>query len=449
MAADEGGTMRVMISRVLLVSAVFCLAGAASGTTYVVDQSGGGDFETVQAAVDSAANRDTLLIMAGEYQESITCSGKCLTYLGQGAGVTVIAASEAAPALTIQNMPWSIGESVVAGLTLLDNGGSVPAVVWNQARASFVDCQVPGELRGGSSSESYALTTLTRCTVGEARVWGGDYGGSTITDSEIGVARFTGRLFYDWGTSWCEGHSLETSHSVIGDLTLACHSHLVSNSDEIGVLTEQNGSTCQATGTSFGTISLGLGDFGLFDCLVAGSVEVNGNAGVSDYCVWDVDIERTVVEGDLDLHYDAYNDQVIFTMQLVHNTIAGGLTTEFSFSGTGYTDRYDVLSNIVVGHTALDGATAWMFDTDILNNDFAGGFTPSGVAGTIQHNIDVAPLFCGASSGDYELQECSPCVDAAHDGTDIGALGTGCACLTAVEEMHWGSIKALFRQPSN
>jgi len=62
-----------------------------------------------------------------------------------------------------------------------------------------------------------------------------------------------------------------------------------------------------------------------------------------------------------------------------------------------------------------------------------------------EDNIFVGPLFCDSPGGDHSLQECSPCIGAGEDGSDIGALGMGCECITSVEAMSWGAIKALFR----
>ena len=443
--------MKTTAGHLLMITvSLCCLCGVASAATYIVDLGGGGDFTGIQEAVEYAANQDTLLVMAGQYNENITCSGKCLTFVGEGPGVTVLEPSEPEPTVVLTNVPWPPGESVFANMTILHDETDGRAVSWIKYRATFMQCEVPGELRGGNFNQSYASTTITECTVGQVRIWGGYYGASIVTASEIGSASFTGRYIYDWGASWCEGHTLETCDSVFGDLTLACDSGITSNSDVIGVLSGNDRTDCYATGSTFGSIELGFGDLELLDCIVTGSAEVNGFASSSSYANWDVDIEGTVIQGDLTLDYSAYGDQVIFTIRVAHNTVLGDLTTLFDFSGSpSYVSCYDVLSNIVGGHTSLDGAFAWAANTSVLNNDWVGGFTFGGVVGTVQFNISLPPLFCDTGSGDYHLQECSPCVGAAHDGGDIGVFGVGCECSTAVEQLSWASIKALYRQPSN
>jgi hypothetical protein len=41
-------------------------------------------------------------------------------------------------------------------------------------------------------------------------------------------------------------------------------------------------------------------------------------------------------------------------------------------------------------------------------------------------NIDQDPLFCGADSLNFTLDEASPCVGSGQDGTNMGAFGVGC-----------------------
>src|SRR5262249_44294176 len=60
---------------------------------------GHGGYATIQAAVDAAANGDSILVSAGTYREQVTVSGKHITIQGAGSGQTIIE-SPAAAALT-------------------------------------------------------------------------------------------------------------------------------------------------------------------------------------------------------------------------------------------------------------------------------------------------------------------------------------------------------------
>jgi hypothetical protein len=96
-------------------------------------------------------------------------------------------------------------------------------------------------------------------------------------------------------------------------------------------------------------------------------------------------------------------------------------------------------SNVILGSidvTQAYGLGPW-------NNDVLGDISAPGV--TLVDNAGDGPLFCDAETGDCTLQDCSPCLGAAHDGGDIGAFGVGCECEVAVEDASWGRIKSLFR----
>ena len=62
-------------------------------------------------------------------------------------------------------------------------------------------------------------------------------------------------------------------------------------------------------------------------------------------------------------------------------------------------------------------------------------------------NINADPLFCNYEARDLTLCEDSPCLPDNNDwGELVGALGAGCGpCDTAVHEMSWGRIKAMYR----
>jgi len=83
---------------------------------------------------------------------------------------------------------------------------------------------------------------------------------------------------------------------------------------------------------------------------------------------------------------------------------------------------------------------------DVFGNadgDYAGGIPDyTGIAG----NISEDPEFCDAPSGDLGLHESSPCAAANSEcGELVGAHDVACSAPTAIEEMSWGKLKALYR----
>jgi len=70
--------------------------------------------------------------------------------------------------------------------------------------------------------------------------------------------------------------------------------------------------------------------------------------------------------------------------------------------------------------------------------------------GGLYGNFSADPKFCDAGSGNFSLQDCSPCLPGYHpDGYDcggiIGAFGSGCACESAAEPTTWGNIKRMYK----
>ncbi|MFH1865311.1 MAG: hypothetical protein ABIK85_05450, partial [Candidatus Eisenbacteria bacterium] len=126
--------------------------------------------------------------------------------------------------------------------------------------------------------------------------------------------------------------------------------------------------------------------------------------------------------------------------RIEHNTIMGG----FEYTGDWWASPNKFRSNIIVGHTTIETGGPLV----ISHNDFVGGSHIVAAGATVTANIELDPLFCD-SPDDVTLQSCSPCVGAAHDGTEIGAWGVACECSTPVQETSWGAITSGYRQPSN
>jgi hypothetical protein len=127
--------------------------------------------------------------------------------------------------------------------------------------------------------------------------------------------------------------------------------------------------------------------------------------------------------------------------RLLHNTILGDLVNPLEVWDGSPGDGRWVRSNIVMGLTELyDGG-----QLVISHNDFVGPVSITAPGDSVYANISDDPLFCDEEADDYTLQDCSPCLGAAHDGGDIGAFGVGCDCDVAVEDSSWGRIKDHFR----
>lgn len=439
------------IAAMFATAGVWYLCASAGASVHIVDQSGAGDFLTVQAAVDAAASRDTIVIRAGTYSENVVCVGKCLTYLGEGPGVTTVVAAADSPSVRIQNMPPSPGVSDFSDISIHAYAEGGIAVRWGLNRVVLREGEVLGQLKGGRNypDSDHATVSVFHSDVTHIDVTG-CYGTSIIENSHVGSVVFNGMGFFDWpsGASWCENHNAETTSSILPDVILRCCS-MQSQHDEIGTLWGPYSCACHATESTFASIDFGTGDLQLYDCVVAGPIDICARIGVSDNGSWDLIMESTLIQGDLDVYYENMDDMAYCVVQLTHSTIIGDLITEFWMWYWGSIAPYRVRGNIVLGETVLDGDPEWWPYTTVSHNDFVGGFVASAFPDSIYANISEPPLFCDAGIADYQLQDCSPCVGAAHDGGDIGAFGVGCTCVSLVRETTWGRVKAMFWQPSN
>jgi parallel beta-helix repeat protein len=182
-------------------------------TTFVVDLvPGRGDFTTIQAAVNAAANSgDTILVDPGAYLEQVTIN-KSLTIQGNGAGATIQAPTTLTPDSFNLNVLVEIGNAATATMSNLNVQGPSPTINMgilvvggatanltgitvshiHQGASSFGDQTGHGILVGGTSSSAVGQVghaTITNCTVTDYQKTGiliGDNGSSgTITGCTI------------------------------------------------------------------------------------------------------------------------------------------------------------------------------------------------------------------------------------------------------------------------
>ncbi len=92
----------VLALGVLFLTAL--LSTPSSGTTIIVDDDGGEDYETIQEAVDNAVAGDEIRVYEGIYLERVTVE-KTLSLMGNGSDVTVVDGENKVDVITI-NANW-------------------------------------------------------------------------------------------------------------------------------------------------------------------------------------------------------------------------------------------------------------------------------------------------------------------------------------------------------
>lgn len=86
----------------------------ASGSVYVVDQKGTGDFVSIQEGVDSVTSGDTLLIYPGIYEEAVDIIDKTVNLLGVSKEHCVIQYDTS----SYYKVPLNLGAGKIANLTI-------------------------------------------------------------------------------------------------------------------------------------------------------------------------------------------------------------------------------------------------------------------------------------------------------------------------------------------
>jgi len=414
-------------ARVWLAAIVLPLAATAGADTLTVDCNGGAAYLTLQAAVDAAASGDSIQVAPCAYAESVELQGKLLTLLGGGADNTTLLGAGSAP--TLHNTT----DITLQDLRIETSPESDYAILCDENKLTLSRCTVTAPARVGSSSGALDIDASSLTWVW---VTGGGRGGY-LRNSHFDGGYFSG--------IWLGAYNgYVSSNCSYGRISLGPQSTWESSGDSIqyvrvdGTVDVSNDfsavdsiiDTCLATqspqlrltGCTVHTLAydtaMGYGPFlRLQGCLVLGDCPVrlpSPKAGA---------VGRSVP-----IPIDGY--------LLEHNTITGDL--DIAIQESVDPSEESIRSNLVLGHTTIRVGS----QPFITHNDFVGGSSIDAPVAIVDANLEADPKLCAPGAGDYTLDGMSPCVDAAHDGGDIGAFGVGCQ--VPVRSITWGRLKARF-----
>jgi len=135
------------MKKLTLIIAILLL-GQVSGETIVVDQSGAGDYTTIQIGLNNTVTNDTVLVRPGTYIEGISFPSNRKIYLiGSGADVTII--------YYISETVYLRSESVLSGFTIESTTG-IAINATDGPVATIKNCII----KGGSSKYAVEASSV-------------------------------------------------------------------------------------------------------------------------------------------------------------------------------------------------------------------------------------------------------------------------------------------------
>jgi len=391
--------MRLLRRVVLLLAWCLTFVVSASDAMAATTLNVPADYGTIQAAINSSAPGDTVLVSPGTYHERIDFGGKAITVVssggaavtvidgdGLGTVVTMIASSGESP--TLRGFTITDGSAPFPGGGILTRGG--PAIIEDNRVVANLAC-----LHGGGIAAEFSAAIIRRNLVVSNVQRSGCIGGSG------GGGVFIGGI-----------------GSVV----------LVDNTIE---------------GNSWGSSGGGISLNAAGAPTIARNVVRSNFAGSQGGAISIVNDSRARIENNLFVDNAAQEGGGIYSSvpsgsmgsDVANNTFVANSSTigraGSAFFSIGFHAGSRFANNVVVGSGSqallLCDATYTSSPPVVLNNDVfneTGGATYGGTcAGKlgVDGNISTDPLFVDAVSGNYRPSAPSPLVDA---GTNTGAPTT-------------------------
>jgi parallel beta-helix repeat protein len=416
-----------------------------------VDQSGGGDYLTIQEGIDAAAPDDTVLVACGTYNEHdiVVRSGVYLkSETGYADCVTIDACDQGGVMSCVgEGDPIRIEGFTITGGRSPQYGGGLYC---DSARVTLARCNIIGNsagFGGGAYLHACTLPVLRECNF--------------VDNSADGIA--AGVYLANCSSALVEGCTV-SENLPSGVLCNWCDGAQFTDcdfSDNLGSGLELGYSNATLTGCTFkGNKGMSGGGISCFECLMSlrhcdfsnNEATTDGGAIDCDAC-YDSNIEgctfsnnRADAGGGIRIHWGS-------TPTIRGCTFSGNTAPSASGIKSSLYSSPRVENTIVAfGGTGpavscYEGSNATMFCCNVYGN--AGGDWIDCIADQygLNGNTSLDPCFCEDS---YMLGEPSPCApDNSPEGCGlIGALRVGCAeCRypVPVEPTSWGHVKSLFR----
>jgi len=397
------------------------MAWSTSARTILVDVEGGGEYTSIQAAIDAAADVDEIEVGPGTYDGTVNLRGKAVrVYSGGGAEATIIQGmsnegdfgrvveciSGEGPGTILEGFTVQAEEDFGIGLYCEGSGPTVIDCVF--VGFQFSDCEEDAGMGWGIKTYQ-SHPTVVRCTFRENGDWWG--GGMRNVESSTVV---TDCVFENngWGEIACGIDNLDSSVEISGCRFDDNRPHSIINRAGTVVITDST--------FSLGSIRNDGTNMEIIGCaFVAAQVRSAGNSIVT--------VKNCTFEGEGLFNSGSQADvaNCVFslcdwgTVSNYSGSSATLVNCTFVKNRHGWEGVGGAIFNRYNSHAIVRNCIFWDNGPDALHNvdSSTTAVTYSNVPGGWpgEGNMDEYPLFIDEEAGDVRLRWFSPCVDAGSD----------------------------------
>ncbi len=332
------------------------------------------NYSSIQAAIDTAATGDSILVSSGTYVENLDFLGKEIMVRSlEGPDSTVIDGHQNGSCVLMRN--GETQNTILDGFTLTNGSGTLGQNAW---------------IGGGLVVQNYSHPILKNLIVtGNACTNGTGPAGGGVSIGDNSNPYLEGIIISDNVSEWGGGISIYDCSPTLYNVTISAN-HATSGGGGVYIGREANPELCSVqifdnTATlSAGGLFVHLDSAPLLNQLtVVNNVGPYGGGGLLSSANCSLVITNSIFWGNVPDQLYMYNDAT---------DLPGTLSVNFS--------------NVMGGPLGIHlGESTMQWG---------------------RSNMDIDPCFCDPDADVFTLPSGSPCLGAGSEGLNIGALGEGC-----------------------